>query len=248
MTHTPFISDETMIQTGQATIDMIHCMKTLAQAGVNTIIGGNCNAGKSELLGWYVGSCSPNQRLMVIDPHKQLQLDTRYPQHDMSHPFTQTTHNTNDLVKTMLKTNPDGIVVDELRATSDTYEFIRLLQIGIHGAATTHGETAHDVLYRLQTQCLQFLRDERNETITDEQCGQFIAEHIDVVIVQTMTRHGVRTISQIVEVIGFENGLFVTNHLFKQTGIDPANKPIHQQIGTMSAQLVETIIRAGVPQ
>lgn len=246
MTNITHISEESMLKTGQATKEMIQLMKMFAQSNVNTIIGGNCGSGKSELLGWYLGELNRNQRIVISDPHSQLRLDTRYPDKFFATLSNHLSLNDKTTLEYLLEMKPDYFILDELRSPKETAFFNDLSLFDHRTAATTCGTTVANVLDHLHSNLMR-INASGNETLSHEACGKLIADSIDIIALQKQLPDGLRTIAEIAEVIGFKDNEYIINTIFKlkADGITKG-KMIHKQVGVISERLANTMKRAGV--
>ncbi|MEX3625433.1 P-loop NTPase family protein [Viridibacillus arvi] len=242
-----YISEETMLNTSQATKEMIQAMQLFAQSNLNTIIGGACGAGKTELLGWYLGAVNDsfyNQGILVSERLPELDLDSRYPNKIIINLANGFSLEDSSSLRKILKSETSYFVSGDLRTPLETYNFLQLLQAGINGATTFQGTTSTLVLDHLHSHLML-----SNDNISKKQYGDLIVSSMDAIFLQKSLPDGSRTIAELAEVVGYEGDEFILNPLF-QLDIEAASKgeKNHKQVGFISELLANKLLRAGIEQ
>ena len=121
-----------------------------------------------------------------------------------------------DLIRTSLRMRPDRIVIGEVRG-SEAVDLLQALNTGHDGSLSTgHGNSARDMLYRLETMVLMGM-----ELPLGAIRGQ-IASGLDVIIHLGRLRDRSRRVLEIMEILGYEENHIQTQTLyqFEETGED----------------------------
>ena len=177
------------------------------QAGLNIVVSGSTQAGKTTLLNALVSSVALHNRVITIE--EVFELKPRLPdcvalqtkpanlQGDGEIPLRR-------LIKESLRMRPTQIVVGEIRE-AESLDLLIALNSGIPGMATIHANSARDAIAKLQI--LPLLA---GENISHEFIAPIVASAIDLIVHTTILRDsGVRKITQ----IGLITGRVENNHV-----------------------------------
>ena len=183
------------------------CFDGLGVKSANAIISGGTSSGKTTTLNALSAFINPKERIITIEdtlelqiPHEHvIRMETRPANVENKGELTM-----NDLVKNSLRQRPDRIIVGEVRA-EEAITLFTALNTGHSGFGTLHSNDAMETITRLT-----------NEPMS---VPEIMIQAIDFIIMQNRiyTSSGVsfRRISEVVEVVGMENGVIQLNKLFQ---------------------------------
>lgn len=183
------------------------CFDGLGVKSANAIISGGTSSGKTTTLNALSAFINPKERIITIEdtlelqiPHEHvIRMETRPANVENKGELTM-----NDLVKNSLRQRPDRIIVGEVRA-EEAITLFTALNTGHSGFGTLHSNDARETITRLT-----------NEPMS---VPKIMIQAIDFIIMQNRiyTSSGVsfRRISEVVEVVGMENGVIQLNKLFQ---------------------------------
>lgn len=183
------------------------CFDGLGVKSANAIISGGTSSGKTTTLNALSAFINPKERIITIEdtlelqiPHEHLiRMETRPANVENKGELTM-----NDLVKNSLRQRPDRIIVGEVRA-EEAITLFTALNTGHSGFGTLHSNDARETITRLT-----------NEPMS---VPKIMIHAIDFIIMQNRiySPSGVsyRRISEVVEVVGMEEGTIQLNKIFQ---------------------------------
>ena len=181
-------------------------------AGLNVVVSGSTQAGKTTFLGALTGSIPANQRLITCEEVFELQPALR--DHVALQCRQANLEGTGEitlrrLVKEALRMRPDRLVIGEVRE-AESLDLLLALNAGICGAATVHANSARDAVAKL---CVLPLL--AGENVTTSFVTPMVAGALDLVVHLDLDRAGRRSVREILGVTGrSENGIVETASLF----------------------------------
>lgn len=168
-------------------------------AGLNILVSGSTQAGKTTLLNALVSAVPLKSRVITIEEVFELRpklpdcvaLQTKPAnlQGDGEIPLRR-------LIKEALRMRPSQIVVGEIRE-AESLDLLIALNSGLPGMATIHANSAKDAIGKLQT--LPLLA---GENISHKFIAPVVAAAIDLVVHISIAADGVRRIMEIAHVTG----------------------------------------------
>lgn len=189
---------------------------TCVEAGLNILVSGSTQAGKTTLLNALVSAVPLKSRVITIE--EVFELRPRLPdcvalqtkpanlQGDGEVPLRR-------LIKEALRMRPSQIVVGEIRE-AESLDLLIALNSGLPGMATIHANSAKDAISKLQT--LPLLA---GENISHKFIAPVVAAAIDLVIHLSIAPDGVRRIMEVAHVTGrIELDRVETEMLYKYSG------------------------------
>ncbi len=192
-------------------------LNTCVEAGLNILVSGSTQAGKTTLLNALVSAVPLKSRVITIE--EVFELRPRLPdcvalqtkpanlQGDGEVPLRR-------LIKEALRMRPSQIVVGEIRE-AESLDLLIALNSGLPGMATIHANSAKDAISKLQT--LPLLA---GENISHKFIAPVVAAAIDLVIHLSIAPDGVRRIMEVAHVTGrIELDRVETEMLYKYSGI-----------------------------
>lgn len=218
------MSMEQLIENGTLSTSSAGLLGVLVACGYNIFISGATSTGKTTLinaLGEYIGK---EERVVVIEDSAELNLSMVKNLVQMecrnSNGYGKGKVTLSDLIKTCLRMRPDRLIVGEIRS-SEVFDMLQAMNTGHSGMCTGHGNSIKGMLKRLETMYLMAV------SIDTDAIRRQIAEGIDI-MVHLERKNKTRKITEITEVIDYENGEFILNPLMEMTGGDlvPTGNPI----------------------
>ena len=187
-------------------------LKTLVKAGYNIFVSGGTGSGKTTFLNVLSGFIPPEQRIITIEDSAELQLqgipnlvrlETRG-----ANAEGEGAVEISDLIRASLRMRPNYLIVGEVRG-KECLDMLQALNTGHFGLSTGHGNSARDMLSRLETMTLMAA-----DLPLPAVRGQ-IASAIDILVHLGRLRDRSRRVLEIMEVTGFSDGEIQLNPLYR---------------------------------
>jgi pilus assembly protein CpaF len=179
----------------------------------NILVSGGTGTGKTTLLNILSQLINPHERLVTIEDVAELQLGHPHVVRLETRPPNAEGHGevkSSDLIRNALRMRPDRIILGEIRGV-EVIDVMTAMNTGHDGSMSTlHANNAQDALLRLET-----LVGLTGRSIAEKTLRQMICAALDVVIQLTRLPDGRRSISEVVEVVGVRDDVYVTNTLFR---------------------------------
>lgn len=187
-------------------------LEILVKAKYNLIICGGTGSGKTTFLNVLSNAIPEDERIITIEDSAELQIT------QVANLVSLETRNANvenrgaisvrDLIKSSLRMRPDRIVVGEVRG-EEALDMLQAMNTGHDGSLSTgHANSTKDMLSRLETMVLT------GSAMPLEAIRQQIASAVDVMVHLGRLRDKSRKVIEVVEVIGYQDGVILTNPLF----------------------------------
>lgn len=183
-------------------------------AGVNIVVSGATQAGKTTLLNTLAAAIPGGERVISVEEVFELRfrhsdwvgLQTRQSGLEGTGEVTL-----RDLVRESLRMRPSRIVVGEVRS-AEALDLLLALNAGLPGMASLHANSAREALVKLCT--LPLLA---GENISSAFVVPTVAASVDIVIHLGVDHDGVRRVNEIVGVPGrVEHGVIETETIFQR--------------------------------
>ena len=201
-----------LIREGTITQEAADYLKKLVKAKYNIFISGGTSTGKTTMLNALMQYVPMSERVITIEDSAELQihnihnlvkLEARSATVDGEHQVS-----IRDLIKSAMRMRPDRIIVGEVRGV-ESVDMIQAMSSGHDGSISTgHAGSAEEMLSRLETMILM------GTEIPLIAVRKQIASAIDIVIQLEKLRDKSRRVTEITEVVGFEDGEIKLNPLF----------------------------------
>ena len=210
------ITMQKLIQLGSLTEEAAAFLESLVQASYNIFISGGTNSGKTTFLN-ALSQYIPNaERIITIEDSAELQIQ------GVNNLVSLETRNANaegegavtisDLIKASLRMSPNRIIVGEVRG-KECLDMLNAMNTGHDGSISTgHGNTAHDMLRRMETMVLQ------GAELPLSSIRNMIASAIEIMVHLGRSKDHKRRVMEISEVIGVENGEIQLKKLYQYNG------------------------------
>jgi len=210
---------EDMIRFGVWNEDMVAFMRACIQGRMNIIVSGGTASGKTTLMNVLGGMIPAEERIITVESAAELRLsrtrvvtlESRPPNIEGKGEVT-----VRDLLLSALRMRPDRIVLGELRG-AEVLDLFQAASTGHDGTlATMHATSPRDVLTRLE-----MMATYSDLTLPLLTVRQMMASAIDLITYQERMRDGTRKVLKVVEVVGMQGDMVVTQDLFeyRQTGV-----------------------------
>jgi pilus assembly protein CpaF len=222
---------ERLLRFESLTHDAAELIAVLIACKQNVVIAGGTASGKTSMLNAVAAFIPEDERVVVIEDSKELQLqrdhvvtlEARPPDAEGRNEIT-----IRQLFRITLRMRPDRIVVGELRG-GEALDLIQAMTSGHGGCLTTlHATYPRDVMTRLETMAMM-----SDVTIPLPALRNQIASAIEVVIQVSRLRDGTRKVTHISEITGFdfEKGVFSIRDLYlrKVDSVDSRGK-VHSRL------------------
>ena len=228
---------------GMLTIEMAELLTKTVIAGLNILISGGTQTGKTTILNALASEIPYSNRVVTIE--EVFELHPRLP--DVIALQTRDANlegegeiSLRKLVKEALRMRPNRIIVGEVRE-AESLDLLIALNSGLPGMGTIHSNSARDAIMKLQT--LPLLA---GSNISHEFILPTVASAIDVVVQISMDSSGMRRVSEIAYLSGrlekhhieIENVWRYKNGCYEiGMGLSEINAKIAQILGPESAHV-----------
>ncbi len=178
-------------------------LKNSVHAGLNILVSGGTQAGKTTMLNALAGAIPRNERVVTIE--EVFELSPQLP--DVVALQTRSANLQGEgeiplrrLIKESLRMRPSRIIVGEVRE-AEALDLLIALNSGLPGMGTLHANSPRDAVIKLQT--LPLLA---GENISHKFIAPTVASAFDLIVHVWLDQHGVRRIKEISALTGrYEN-------------------------------------------
>jgi pilus assembly protein CpaF len=191
---------ENLIDVGTLTAETAKILTQNVLDRKNILISGGTGGGKTTLLNALADSIPDNERIVLIEDTAEIQLHkqnvVRFEARREQNGLPAVT--IRDLLRTTLRHRPDRIILGEIRG-GEAFDLLQLLNTGHSGTiSTVHANSATQGISRFTTCVLQSGIEIPYRAIKTN-----IADSLNV-IVQIERRPGMRFVSQVLEINGYD--------------------------------------------
>jgi pilus assembly protein CpaF len=205
-----------LVELGSLTAPAAAFLEASVRAGLNILVAGGTQAGKTTLLNCLAAAIPGGDRVISAEEVWEL----RFPHPDWVALQTRQAGlegtgevRLRDLVKESLRMRPSRIIVGEVRA-EECLDLLLALNSGIPGMCTLHANSGREALVKMCT--LPLLA---GENISARFVIPTVAASVDLVVHLGMDARGVRRVNEIVAVPGrAENDVIETAPVFERQG------------------------------
>ncbi|QJC22165.1 CpaF family protein [Arcanobacterium buesumense] len=184
--------------------------------GLNVLVSGATQAGKTTFLGALLGAVSAQERIVTAEEVFELNLAHRDVVAMQTRPANLEDRGEitlRRLVKEALRMRPERIVIGEVRQ-AEAFDLLIALNSGIPGACTIHANSAREAVAKMCA--LPLLA---GDNVTNSFVVPTVARSIDIVVHVHRDRRGVRRVREIVGVTGrIEGDVVETSEIFTDDG------------------------------
>jgi len=205
-----------LVALGSLTPHAARFLDAAVAVGLNVLVAGSTQAGKTTMLNALAGSIPPRERIVTCEevfelriPHRDvvaLQCRQASLEGTGEIPLRR-------LVKEALRMRPSRILIGEVRE-AEALDLLVALNAGVPGMCTLHANSAREALTKICT--LPLLA---GENVTDRFVVPTVAAAIDLVLYLDVDQRGRRGVREILGVPGrAEGGVVETSTLFHRVG------------------------------
>lgn len=207
-----------MIASGSVSQQICDFLSIISKCRMNVIVSGGTGSGKTTMLNALSQLIDPGERIVTIEDSAELRLKQPHVVRLESRPANiegQGRITIRDLVQNALRMRPDRIIVGECRG-GETFDMLQAMNTGHDGSMSTiHANNADEALNRLENMVLMSGFELPTTVIKG-----YIAGAVEIIIQTARMRDGVRRISEIVEITGYNGTVINTKPLFKFIPLD----------------------------
>lgn len=205
-----------LVRLGSLTPQAATFLDASVRAGLNILVAGATQAGKTTMLNALAGSVPPTQRVVTCEEVFELRFAVRdVVSMQCRQPSLEGTGEIplRRLVKEALRMRPDRIVIGEVRE-AESFDLLVALNAGVPGMCTLHANSAREAITKMCT--LPLLA---GENVSDRFVVPTVASSIDVVVHLGVDADGRRVVREILGVTGrVEQGVVEAAEIFVRTG------------------------------
>ena len=205
---------ERLVEFGSLSIDAAQALAAMVIGKLNVVVSGGTGSGKTSLLNALSAFVPEDERIVVIEDARELQVQRPHVVHLEARPADAKGKGRvtiRDLFQATLRLRPDRIFVGELRG-GETMEFVQAATSGHGGSmATLHAGHPQDALRRLETMGLM-----SDVAMPLEALRQQVGSAVEIIVQTSRVADGSRRVTHITEVLGWggASGRFDTVDLF----------------------------------
>jgi len=234
-----------LVRLGTLTPQAAAFLHASVRAGLNVLVAGGTQAGKTTMLNCLAGAIDPRERVVTCEEVFELQLSGRdVVALQCRQPSLEGTGEIplRRLVKESLRMRPSRIVVGEVRQ-EESLDMLLALNSGLPGMCTVHANSAREALTKMCT--LPLLA---GENVSSRFVVPTVAASIDLVVHLALEAAGARRVREIVAVPGRVEGdvvetadVFTTRRgeLLRADGFPP-HQERYERLGIELAQLLSS--------
>ena len=210
------LSVSDLVSRGVMSAEIGTALSYSVQAGLNILVCGGTQAGKTTVLNALAGAIPRTERVVTIE--EVFELTPQLP--DVVQMQTRSANLKGEgeiplrrLIKESLRMRPSRIIVGEVRE-AEALDLLIALNAGLPGMGTLHANSPRDAIVKLQT--LPLLA---GENISHKFIAPTVASAIDLIVHTTLDAKGVRRVNEVAAVTGrYENDRAEIESLWKWDG------------------------------
>ncbi len=212
-----------LIEWGALSKDAARFLDICIYLGKNMLVSGGTGSGKTTLLNVLASRISDNQRIIIIEDTKEMDLDDQHVVHLITRKEDPAQNikavGTKELLHSAMRLRPDRIIVGEVRG-AEALDLVNAMNTGHDGSmGTVHANNPPEACLRLETLCLQ-----AKTSIPANSLKLMISNAVNLIVQTKRFSDGKRRVSHISELLGVnDNGSYRLKDIFKwvQKSKDP---------------------------
>ncbi|WP_265520949.1 CpaF family protein [Oerskovia flava] len=205
-----------MVRLGSLTPQAAAFLDAAVRAGLNVLVAGATQAGKTTMLNALSGSIPATERVITCEEVFELRFAVRdIVSMQCRQPSLEGTGEIplRRLVKEALRMRPNRIVIGEVRE-AESFDLLIALNAGVPGMCTLHANSAREALAKMCT--LPLLA---GENVSDRFVVPTVASAVDLVVHLGVSADGTRQVREVLGVPGrVEEGVVETSEIFVRRG------------------------------
>lgn len=209
---------EDLVALGSLTSDAARFLDAAVATGLNILVSGATQAGKTTMLNCLSASIGPRERVITVEEIFELKVPLRDVVNLQCRQPNLEGHGEiplRRLVKEALRMRPDRLLVGEVRE-AESLDMLIALNSGLPGLCTIHANSARDAVTKICT--LPLLA---GANISSQFVNPTVAACFDLVLHCGRAPDGHRQVLEIMAVGDrVENGIIETSPLFRRLGTD----------------------------
>jgi pilus assembly protein CpaF len=207
-----------LVERGVMTAFIATALKNSVRAGLNILVSGGTQAGKTTMLNALAGAIPRTERVVTIE--EVFELSPQLP--DVVALQTRSANLQGEgeiplrrLIKESLRMRPSRIIVGEVRE-AEALDLLIALNSGLPGMGTLHANSPRDAIIKLQT--LPLLA---GENISHKFIAPTVASAFDLIVHVSLDQNGMRRIKEVSALTGrYENDRAEIESLWLWNGSD----------------------------
>ncbi|MBN2177760.1 MAG: CpaF family protein [Demequinaceae bacterium] len=219
-----------LVSLGTLTRHAADFLSASVAAGLNVLVSGATQAGKTTALNALAGCIPPRERVITCEEVFELKIPVRdVVSMQCRQPSLEGTGEIplRRLIKEALRMRPSRIIIGEVRE-AEALDLLVALNAGIPGMCTIHANSARDAITKMCT--LPLLA---GENVSDRFVVPTVASALDLVVHLELNSNGRRRVREILGLPGrAEGGIVETSDLFHSEGsmlVRGAGVPPHEE-------------------
>ena len=211
-----YISMEQLVSGGTVNREGANLLKRYVESGANIFISGGTSSGKTTLINALSEYIPRNERVIIIEDSAELKLEKIENLVQLECRNSNSTGkgevSLSTLIKNSLRMRPDRIIIGEVRG-EEVFHMLQAMNTGHSGMSTGHANSIEGMLKRLETMYLMAVSIDINAI------RKQIADAIDV-MVHIEKNGSKRSIVEVSEILGYENGEYIIKRIMKRSADD----------------------------
>jgi len=205
-----------LVRLGSLPANVAAFLAAAVVSGLNVLISGATQAGKTTALNALAGCIPPRERVVTCEEVFELKVPLRdVVSLQCRQPSLEGTGEIplRRLVKEALRMRPSRIIIGEVRE-AESLDMLIALNAGVPGMCTIHANSARDAITKMCT--LPLLA---GENVSDRFVVPTVASAIDIVVHLTLDASGARRVAEVVGLSGrVDGGVIETSVLYHRVG------------------------------
>lgn len=205
-----------LVNRGSLTQEIADSLKKCVKAGLNILVSGSTQSGKTTMLGALASQIPLHERTITIE--EVFELQPKLP--DVVAMQTRTANLQGEgeiplrrLIKEALRMRPSRLIIGEVRE-AEALDLLIALNSGLPGMGTLHANSTYDAIAKLQT--LPLLA---GENVSHKFIAPTVASAIDLIVHLSLDGSGFRRVFEVAAVTGrYENDRAEIESLWKWQG------------------------------
>lgn len=227
----PFTMED-LLEKGTLSEELAGFLEKMVICRENIFVSGGTSSGKTTFLNVLADFIPAGERIITIEDSAELnlkkirnlvRLEARMPNIEGKNEIS-----IRDLIRTALRMRPDRIIVGEVRS-GEAVDMISAMNTGHDGSLSTgHANSCEDMLKRLEIMFLMAA-----DMPVDAIRGQ-IAAGIELMVHLQRRADGRRKLLSVEELVGYEDGRFLLNPIYRYKRLERGNEEIWEKVGEIS--------------